>query len=68
MRVGKILPPPLNILPHSYMPTLSRFAPCPLFQGDCGTCESIVDGRKIRICKAIVPRNKTKVTIKTKFG
>ncbi|CAM9333900.1 unnamed protein product [Ectocarpus sp. 8 AP-2014] len=37
-------------------------------KGDCGTCESIVDGRKIRICKAIVPRNKTKVNIKTKFG
>eukprot|EP00752_Nemacystus_decipiens_P012445 g11026.t1 len=37
-------------------------------KGDCGTCESIVDGRKIRICKAIVPRNKSKVTIKTKFG
>ncbi|CAM9215653.1 unnamed protein product [Ascophyllum nodosum] len=37
-------------------------------KGDCGTCESLVDGKKIRICKAVVPRNAQSVTIKTKFG
>ncbi|CAN0088088.1 unnamed protein product [Discosporangium mesarthrocarpum] len=37
-------------------------------QGNCGTCESIVDGKKVRVCKAIVPRNKATLTVKTKFG
>ncbi|CAM9465160.1 unnamed protein product [Choristocarpus tenellus] len=37
-------------------------------KGDCGTCESMVDGKKTRVCKAIVPRNKSTLTVKTKFG
>ncbi|CAM9438040.1 unnamed protein product [Phaeothamnion confervicola] len=35
-------------------------------KGECGTCESLVDGRKVRICKAIVPYNKPSISITTK--
>lgn len=35
-------------------------------QGECGTCESELNGKKIRMCKAIVPRGmrKNECTIK----
>lgn len=36
------------------------------YQGECGTCESELNGKKIRLCKAIVPRGmrKNECTIK----
>jgi aerobic-type carbon monoxide dehydrogenase small subunit (CoxS/CutS family) len=34
-------------------------------KGECGTCEAFGDGKRIRICKSIVPYNAKTFTIKT---
>ncbi|KAJ1454359.1 hypothetical protein M885DRAFT_521895 [Pelagophyceae sp. CCMP2097] len=59
----------MQALPGQKMKDLVRAARAPIKfnceNGDCGTCESLVNGRVVRICKYVVP-NKGPVEIKLK--